>query len=164
MRQLNATLVMKIGWWLVIDPEATWARETALCEGTWIWAWRAKVTQWAKVFIWLALYDKIMTNTIRARQGLTTDSSCPICGDGHETVSHVPRGCASAKLALLNTDKASKGNSGVAAGGGVIRGDRGEWIQGSSENFGICTSVKMELKRPYMKQMLEGALDPHFQF
>ncbi|KAJ8430144.1 hypothetical protein Cgig2_026762 [Carnegiea gigantea] len=61
-------------------------QETALCEGTWIWAWRAKVTQWAKVFIWLALYDKIMTNAIRARQGLTTDSSCPICGDGHETV------------------------------------------------------------------------------
>ena len=50
------------------------------------------------------------------------------------------------RRALLNTDKASKGNSGVAVGGGVIRGDRGEWIQGSNENFGICTSVKMELK------------------
>ena len=29
---------------------------------------------------------------------------------------------------LLNTDGASKGNPGVAATGGVIRGDRGEWI------------------------------------
>jgi len=46
---------------------------------------------------------------------------------------------------LLNTDGASKGNPGVVVGG-VIRGDRGEWIQGFSENFGVCTSMKAELK------------------
>ena len=43
---------------------------------------------------------------------------------------------------LLNTDGASKGNSGTAASGVVVRGDRGEWVEGFCENFGICTSVK----------------------
>lgn len=47
---------------------------------------------------------------------------------------------------LLNTDRASKGNPRVIADGGIIRGDRGEWIQGFSENFGVCTLVKAVLK------------------
>jgi len=46
---------------------------------------------------------------------------------------------------LINMDGASKGNPGVLAEGGVIRGDRKEWIRGFSENFGTCTSVKAEL-------------------
>ena len=37
---------------------------------------------------------------------------------------------------LLNTDKASKGNPGTRAGGGIIRGHRGEWIKGFAEKFG----------------------------
>ena len=32
------------------------------------------------------------------------------------------------------------------AGGDVLRGARGEWIQGLTEHFGICTSVKAELR------------------
>ena len=47
---------------------------------------------------------------------------------------------------LLNTDGASKGNPGVAAEGGILRGPRGEWICGFSKNFGACTAVKVELK------------------
>ena len=47
--------------------------------------------------------------------------------------------------ATLNTDGASKGNPGPA-GGGVIRGHRGEWICGFVENMGICTSTKAKLK------------------
>ena len=33
---------------------------------------------------------------------------------------------------VLNTDGAAKGNPGTARGGGVIRGDTGEWIIGFS--------------------------------
>ena len=48
--------------------------------------------------------------------------------------------------ALLNTDGASKGNPGVASGGGVLRGHRGDWIKGFTEHFRTCTSVKTELR------------------
>jgi len=50
------------------------------------------------------------------------------------------------RWAPLNTDGASKGNSGVATSGGVMRGAMGEWIKGFSESFRVCTSVKTELK------------------
>uniref|UniRef100_A0A7C8YVG9 RNase H type-1 domain-containing protein n=1 Tax=Opuntia streptacantha TaxID=393608 RepID=A0A7C8YVG9_OPUST len=40
---------------------------------------------------------------------------------------------------------AVKGNPGPGAGG-VIRGDKGEWIIGFSENLGYCSSVKAELR------------------
>ena len=47
---------------------------------------------------------------------------------------------------VLNTDGASKGNPGIAGGGGVIRGDLGEWICGFEESMGICSSMKDEIK------------------
>ena len=46
---------------------------------------------------------------------------------------------------ILNTDGAAKGNPGPAGAGGVIRGDKGEWIVGFSENLGHCSSVKAEI-------------------
>ena len=47
---------------------------------------------------------------------------------------------------VLFIDGASKGNPETTAGGGVIRGDRGEWIRGFTENFRKCTPVKPKLR------------------
>ena len=46
----------------------------------------------------------------------------------------------------LNTDGASKGNLRRAGGGGVLRGDKGEWICGFGESMGTCTAMKAEIK------------------
>ena len=46
----------------------------------------------------------------------------------------------------MNTDSAAKGNPGHAGAGGVIRGDKGEWIVGFTENLGICFSVRAEIR------------------
>ena len=45
----------------------------------------------------------------------------------------------------LNVDGASKGNPGLAGGGGVLRNHRGDWIKGFAANFGMCSSVKAEM-------------------
>ena len=45
----------------------------------------------------------------------------------------------------LNVDGASKGNPGLAGGGGVLRSHRGDWIKGFAANFGVCSSMKAEL-------------------
>ena len=47
---------------------------------------------------------------------------------------------------VLNTDGAAKGNPGRAGAGGVLRGERGEWILGFAENLGVCSSVKAEVR------------------
>ena len=45
----------------------------------------------------------------------------------------------------LNVDGASKGNPGLAGGGGALRTHKGDWIKGFAANFGICSSVKAEM-------------------
>ena len=45
----------------------------------------------------------------------------------------------------LNADGASCGNMGPAGGGVVLRGSYENWVHGFSGNFGICTSMNVEL-------------------
>ena len=47
---------------------------------------------------------------------------------------------------IMNTYGASKGNPGPAGAGGVLRGDKGEWLIGFSESLGVCSSVKAEIR------------------
>ncbi|KAJ8423706.1 hypothetical protein Cgig2_029231 [Carnegiea gigantea] len=42
-------------------------QEPELGEETWRRVWRVKATQRVKVFVWMALHDKVMTNTTRMR-------------------------------------------------------------------------------------------------
>ena len=94
-------------------------------------------------------YDKVRFLQVRCKdilQVLNQDAQA----DGHgcpsrrETLIHWQSPPAGWKV--LNTDGASKGNPGTAGGGGVIRGDRGEWICGFGEAMGICSSMKAEIK------------------
>ena len=67
-------------------------------NGMWRWVWKVKVSQRVKVFIWLALHDMLMTNTVRVRRDLASDPICMVYGNGCETVDHVLRSCTNAKL------------------------------------------------------------------
>ncbi|KAJ8432135.1 hypothetical protein Cgig2_014296 [Carnegiea gigantea] len=86
----------KEGHFLLKSAISIVQQDPAPGEGTWRWVWKARATQQIKVFIWLALHDKIMTNVTRTRRGLTT--SCPVCGNGQEMVYHMLRHCTNAKL------------------------------------------------------------------
>ena len=45
----------------------------------------------------------------------------------------------------LNSDGLTRGNPGLASGGGLIRNEKGEWIKGYARAIGITTSVAAEL-------------------
>jgi len=60
---------------------------------------------------------------------------------------------------VLNTDGASKGNPGKAGGGGVIRGNTGEWIRGFGESMGSCTVMKAEIKAVLRGLKIAKSLD-----
>ena len=47
---------------------------------------------------------------------------------------------------VLNTDSASKGNPGAVGSGGVLRGDKGEWICDFRKSMGNCSAMKSEIK------------------
>ena len=45
----------------------------------------------------------------------------------------------------INTDRASHGNPGRAAAGGVVRDEHGSWLVGFALNIGICSAPMAEL-------------------
>ena len=46
----------------------------------------------------------------------------------------------------LNADRATKGNLGPAAAGGIIRDNRGKSLMGFTEYLGMCSSMKRETR------------------
>ncbi|MBA0845023.1 hypothetical protein Goarm_005853, partial [Gossypium armourianum] len=53
--------------------------------------------QRVRVFLWLAFKQKLLTNSERARRGISHYSSCSICGHDIEDLVHVLRDCPSAQ-------------------------------------------------------------------
>ncbi|CAA0835623.1 Polynucleotidyl transferase- ribonuclease H-like superfamily protein [Striga hermonthica] len=46
----------------------------------------------------------------------------------------------------INTDGASRGNPGVAAAGGLIRDNAGQWLVGFMAHLGICSNTVAKLQ------------------
>ncbi|KAJ8432968.1 hypothetical protein Cgig2_032800 [Carnegiea gigantea] len=63
----------------------------------WRWVWHFKVPQHIKLFTWLLLHDKLLTNVTRARRHLTTDPSYRECGSSSEDSEHIIRFCPKAR-------------------------------------------------------------------
>ncbi|CAN1824284.1 Putative ribonuclease H protein At1g65750 [Linum perenne] len=63
----------------------------------WLSIWKWKGPNRAKLFLWLAIHEKIMTNTGRKRRNLTDDDSCAYCLTQAESVLHMLRDCEAAK-------------------------------------------------------------------
>jgi len=62
---------------------------------------------------------------------------------------------------VLNMDGAAKGNPGQASVGGVLRGDKGDWVIGFLENLGHCSSTKAEIRAVF--RGLKLAQEAHAQ-
>ncbi|CAN1775820.1 Putative ribonuclease H protein At1g65750 [Linum perenne] len=73
-----------------------------------IWKWGGPSR--VKFFLWLAVHERLLTNSERARRHLSGSASCAFCGDQAETVSHVLRDCPAAdgvwrKLGFVGVDQ-----------------------------------------------------------
>ncbi|CAN1136188.1 Putative ribonuclease H protein At1g65750 [Linum perenne] len=66
--------------------------ETMIAD-PWLPVWKWKGPHRAKLFLWLAVHKKIVTNVGRKRRKLTDDESCANCLTQSETVLHVLRDC-----------------------------------------------------------------------
>ncbi|XP_031095268.1 uncharacterized protein LOC115999567 [Ipomoea triloba] len=62
----------------------------------WNAVWKLKVPKRTKIFIWLAHHERIMTNSLRARRGMTENTNCWLCRDEVEDTDHVLRKCPAA--------------------------------------------------------------------
>ncbi|CAN1829647.1 Putative ribonuclease H protein At1g65750 [Linum perenne] len=56
-----------------------------------VWSWRGPNR--IRCFLWLAIQEKLLTNSSRVRRNLTGDATCAFCQDPDESAAHVLRDC-----------------------------------------------------------------------
>ena len=63
----------------------------------WKACWKLNVPNVVKLFLWKALHNLLPTRVNLTRKGIIKDTSCPICGLGEETVSHILWDCSTSQ-------------------------------------------------------------------
>ncbi|PKI62799.1 hypothetical protein CRG98_016807 [Punica granatum] len=131
-------------------------------DRTWklIWSWKGP--ERIRIFLWLPAHGKLLTNEqhegclkpfdeAECILNTTRSFSYSILMEG--TISpaplrewrHVSWSKPNGNWLQLNTDGASRGNSGIAGAGGLIRDSGCSWICSFVHNVGIATSVLAEM-------------------
>ncbi|KAK8480524.1 hypothetical protein V6N11_037884, partial [Hibiscus sabdariffa] len=62
----------------------------------WKRLWKLAVPQRVRVFVWVALHERMLTNMERVRRHIVNSELCGICGGAREDVEHVLRSCVAA--------------------------------------------------------------------
>ena len=55
--------------------------------------WKAPVCERIRMFIWLALHDRLLSNVQRVARRLSDDPRCTRCGADEESLDHILRRC-----------------------------------------------------------------------
>ncbi|MBA0834875.1 hypothetical protein Goarm_007196, partial [Gossypium armourianum] len=69
-------------------------------DTNWNIPWKFQGPQRVKVFIWLALKQRLLTNMERVRRGIGSDGSCTVCSFELEDILHAIRDCTAGKEIL----------------------------------------------------------------
>lgn len=64
----------------------------------WKSIWSVLVPQRIRLFLWLVVQDRLMTNANRFLQQLTDDPRCFACGEVEENTMHILRQCPAARM------------------------------------------------------------------
>ncbi|KAL4271776.1 hypothetical protein GQ457_13G010260 [Hibiscus cannabinus] len=74
---------------------------TSGIDRVWRQIWKLKVPYRVRMFAWLALHERLLTNVERVRRHMTTSEHCEICGSNSEDIDHVLCQCTAAKEVWL---------------------------------------------------------------
>ncbi len=55
--------------------------------------WHLRMPSKVKIFVWLALKNRLLTTDNLTRRGWTVNQLCVLCGDHFETINHLLLGC-----------------------------------------------------------------------
>ncbi|KAL5782362.1 hypothetical protein ACOSP7_007391 [Xanthoceras sorbifolium] len=66
-------------------------------EWKWKGIWKLQIPPKLKMFMWMLLHHKLLTNQQRSIRGLDDSASCSSCGAVIEDLNHLFRGCSTAK-------------------------------------------------------------------
>ncbi|VFQ61858.1 unnamed protein product [Cuscuta campestris] len=80
-------------------------------EEVWSMIWKIKVPSKMKLLLWTICHEKVMGNAERKKRRLTSDSSCPLCGND-ETTSHIFKTCPKARQIWNFIDNGGMGCNG----------------------------------------------------
>ncbi|KAL4363202.1 hypothetical protein GQ457_04G035220 [Hibiscus cannabinus] len=119
------------------------------CEPKWACIWSLPVTQRIRMFLWLVLRQRLLTNGERVRRGISSNPSCSCCGCYNESILHILRDCPPTTpphdWVSLNTDAAVSSSSNFGAIGGVLCGSTGDWLCGYCKSVGVVSPLNAEL-------------------
>lgn len=59
--------------------------------------WKVDVIPRVKMFCWIMMHERLLTNEDMVRRGISNDNSCLICNNGEENLLHLLTDCRRAK-------------------------------------------------------------------
>lgn len=62
-------------------------------DSKWALAWRWPGLQRIRTFLWLAMHNRLLTNSERGRRHMSLDTQCGYCGHAEEDLNHILRAC-----------------------------------------------------------------------
>ncbi|GLT30193.1 hypothetical protein SLA2020_050080 [Shorea laevis] len=71
--------------------------------GNWRWIWKLQCAERIKIFVWLLMHGKVLTNSLRFERHFAATPLCPRCEQGQETALHLLRDCYYSRLVWENS-------------------------------------------------------------
>ncbi|KAA3453051.1 Retrovirus-related Pol polyprotein LINE-1 [Gossypium australe] len=90
-RSITGIFSVRSAYWSL--KEDTWHPH----DEYWKLPWKYRGPQRVRMFLWLAFKQRLLTNSERARRGISYNSSYLTCGQGIEDLNHILRDCPTAK-------------------------------------------------------------------
>nr|GME18183.1 LINE-type retrotransposon LIb DNA [Ipomoea batatas] len=79
------------------------------------WVWKVKTAERCRMFLWLAVKNKLLTNAVRARRQLTDEDGCTACGEYCESIDHIIMHCDVARTCWRKSHTPTSFTLGVAS-------------------------------------------------
>nr|GMD59866.1 LINE-type retrotransposon LIb DNA [Ipomoea batatas] len=79
------------------------------------WVWKVKTAERCRMFLWLAVKNKLLTNAVRARRQLTDEDGCTACGEFCESIDHILMHCDVARTCWRKTHTPTSFTLGAAS-------------------------------------------------